>query len=57
MTDEAKKVTSLAPRWQRPPSPARQCQVTISQVPPSITSDIANDYTLCANANVCEEVS
>lgn len=57
MTDEAGKVTSLAPPWQRPPSSARQCQVTISQVPPSITRDIANDYTLCVNANVCQEVS
>lgn len=56
-SEEAKTVTSLAPRWQRPPSSTCQCQVTISQVPPSITKDIANDYTLCVNANVCQEVS
>lgn len=51
-----KKVTSLAPPWQHPPSSTCQCQVTISQVPPSITWDIPNDYTLCANANACQEV-
>lgn len=37
MTDEAKMGTGLAPHWQRPPSSTCQCQVTISQVPPSIT--------------------
>ncbi len=56
-TDEAKTVRSLAPLWQRPPLSTRHCQVTISQVPPSITLDIANDYTLCVNANVRQEVS
>lgn len=56
LTDEPKKVTSLAPPWQHPPSSTCQCQVTISQVPPSITWDIPNDYTLCANANACQEV-
>lgn len=56
LTDEPKKVTSLAPSWQHPPSSTCQCQVTISQVPPSITWDIPNDYTLCANANACQEV-
>lgn len=56
LTDEPQKVTSLAPPWQHPPSSTCQCQVTISQVPPSITWDIPNDYTLCANANACQEV-
>lgn len=56
VTDEAKEVTDLTPHWQCPPISTSQCQVTISQVPPSITQDIGNDYTLCVNANVDQEV-
>lgn len=48
---------SLAYPWQLLLSSTYQCQVTISPLPPLIILDITNDYTLCVNENVHQEVS